>query len=272
MIDPVWFVLLTSWLWPQVGAVALPPGPPADEIRGLLLELFEPPHVVAILPPPPDARVLLVAGSREGLELVRQVLSRPPCCPGDGPQVPVQPVYLGHADARALARILEAGLPSLVGLGPVRIVADVTTNSLIVEASEADFELLSPLVAALDKPPFPRREFGLPRILVDSVAAAGGGDGWAAYCHVVEGWRCFRVPVGRIDAYDGHYDAELEVRALPAGLTSLIIMDVDPRHIEHAHGNGVKLRCRRGNPGRWAGCEVDRGWGEGWEPVAISGD
>jgi Bacterial type II/III secretion system short domain len=274
MINPIWLLVLMSRFWPQVGALALPPGPPADEIRGLLLELFEPPRVIAILPAPPDARVLIVAGNREGLELVRQVLSRPPCCPGDGPQVPVHPVYLKYADARALVRVLEPGLPSLAGLGPVRIVADVPTNSLVVEATEADFALLSPLIAALDKPPFPSSKFALPQVLVASLAEACGeeADTLAAYCHVVEGWRCFPVPAARIDSYDGRYDPDLAARSLPVGLTTLIIMVVDPRHVEHARGNGVKLRCRRGDGGRWKECGVDRGWGEGWEPVAISGD
>jgi hypothetical protein len=67
------------------------------------------------------------------------------------------------------------------------------------------------------------------------------------------------LPLGFwFDSYDGNYDATLEVPGLHRGLSSLIIFVLGYKYVEHAPGNGVKIRCHRSEQDRCPTCFI--GW------------
>jgi hypothetical protein len=209
----------------------------------------------------------VIIGSRQGVEKAEGLLTPGPCGPVEADDSRVHVLYLEYADSRNITKLLKPAIPMLAGLGQVKLTADTATNSLVVQGTDKDFAALKSIVVKLDVT-FPPREFSLPGVVVETLFSVTGEDSdtVSVYCHVVEGSHCFEVPEERIDAYQGMYDVELETQGFPRELSRLIIMVIGYKFIEHARGNGVKLRCRRG-----ATCSIDWGWGGGWESIPIDG-
>ncbi len=182
---------------------------------------------------------------------------------------PVKILFLSHTASRQMVEIVEPAVNELVGLGPVRLHADVATNSVIVDGATADFEALRSIFEHLDVPVFHSANNSLPRVLVETLLSSARDDAEqvALYCHVVEGCACIWLPRELISSYQGEYDAELERNGLPRPLARLIVYVLGWKYVEHARGNGIKLRCRRDRPGRCSTCSWDRG--NGWEPLRI---
>ncbi|MBN2493809.1 MAG: SGNH/GDSL hydrolase family protein [Deltaproteobacteria bacterium] len=103
-------------------------------------------------------------------------------------------------------------------------------------------------------------------------ARSAGSTQLHLVCHVVEGRACYFATAEALAGFDGRYDPEIERpdRRLPDELEVAILDQINVEFIEHARHNCVKLRCARAGPGGpQLACEIDWGWGKGWEPLAL---
>ncbi|HUU00358.1 MAG TPA: hypothetical protein VM425_02855 [Myxococcota bacterium] len=137
-------------------------------------------------------------------------------------------------------------------------------ESTVVKPDEPE---LSPEVKAL----LDQIEPHLNRKTIDRIFAVGKAfekdEGLFLHCNIVEGRFCYFVESEMLATYDGTYDPKIEneVQRLSKDLAIAITDQVGAKHIEHARNNGVKIRCTRLPPT----CEVDWGWGKGWQPLSI---
>ena len=85
---------------------------------------------------------------------------------------------------------------------------------------------------------------------------AGDSEVVTFHCTVVEGTFCW-------------FGDSSQLGSLAGDLARIVIDQVSPDAIENANRNEVMIQCARPTAGGAPICEIDYGWGAGWETLAI---
>jgi hypothetical protein len=86
--------------------------------------------------------------------------------------------------------------------------------------------------------------------------AAGEVEVIGFRCTVVEGTFCW-------------FGERTQDGAVPGELARSVIDQIGPRAIENGNRNEVSIQCYRPTNGADPYCEIDWGWGAGWEALAL---